>query len=93
MALDSKKKCDFDAMKANFEVALVFSIVFVKKINTLKQQVWYEKRTWLQIQGKWQIAKVECLLYDAKVVECEKLYANSVMGLKLAQEPLTKLIE
>ncbi len=93
MALDGQAKCDLDVVKVNFKVALVSSNFFAERINELKQQVQYEEKIWLQTQGKLQTTEVDCLLCDAKVVECEELYANFVMGLKLAQELLTKLIE
>jgi hypothetical protein len=44
----------------------------------------------MQTQRKLQVAKVECLLCDAKVVECEEMYANSMKGFKLSQELLTQ---
>jgi hypothetical protein len=47
----------------------------------------------MQTQGKLQVAKVECLLCDAKVVECEEMYANFVKGFKLSQELLTQLVK
>ncbi len=64
MALDNGAKCDFDEVKTNLEVDLVFLTIFVKKIKELKQQIRYKERTWLQTQGKLQVAKVDCLLCD-----------------------------
>jgi hypothetical protein len=40
-----------------------------------------------------QATKVECLLCDAKVVECEETYANCVNGFKLSQELLTQMVK
>ncbi len=48
MALDGSVKCDLDAMKANCEVALSYSIIFVERIEELRQQVRYEEITWMQ---------------------------------------------
>jgi hypothetical protein len=39
VALDNGTKCDFDAVKANLEVALVSLNIFVEKIEELKQQI------------------------------------------------------
>ncbi len=64
MALDNGAKCDFDEVKTNLEVDLVFLTIFVKKIKELKQKIRYKERTWLQTQGKLQVAKVDCLLCD-----------------------------
>jgi hypothetical protein len=64
VALDNGAKCDFDEVKTNLEVDLVFLTIFVKKIKELKQQIRYKERTWLQTQGKLQVAKVDCLLCD-----------------------------
>jgi hypothetical protein len=64
VALDNGAKCDFDEVKTNLEVDLVFLTIFVKKIKELKQKIRYKERTWLQTQGKLQVAKVDCLLCD-----------------------------
>ncbi len=40
-----------------------------------------------------QTTKVEYLLCDVKIVKCEELYANSMMGLKFFQALLTKLVK
>jgi hypothetical protein len=64
VALDNGAKCDFDVVKANLEIALVSLIIFLEKIEELKQQIRYKERTWLQTQGKLQVAKVDCLLCD-----------------------------
>lgn len=90
MALDGSAKCDLDAVKVDFEVALGSSTISIERIENLKQQVWYEEKSWMQTQGKLQVAKVECLLCDAKIVECEEMYANSMKGFKLPQELLTQ---
>ncbi len=93
VALDGSTKCDFDVMKVNFKVALGFSTISVERIEELKQQVPYEERTWMQTQGKLQVAKVECILCDVKVAKCEEMYANFVKGFKISQELLTQLVE
>ncbi len=47
----------------------------------------------MQTQGKLQATKVTCLMCDAKVVECEEMYANCVNGFKLSQELLTQMVK
>jgi hypothetical protein len=39
MALDGSIKCDFDVVKVDFEIALSSSIIFVERIEKLRQQV------------------------------------------------------
>ncbi len=39
MALDGFVKCDFDAVKTDFEIALSSFIIFVERIEGLRQQV------------------------------------------------------
>ncbi len=76
VALDNGTKCDFDAVKANLEVALVSLNIFVEKIEELKQQIRSKERTWFQTQGKLQVDKVDG---QASRITCS--YENRVIPL------------
>jgi hypothetical protein len=93
VALNNGAKCDLDVVKANFEVALIFKTIFVEKIEKLKQQIRYKRKTWLQTQGKLQATKVDYLFCDAKVYECEEMYVNSMKGFKLTQKLMANLVK
>jgi hypothetical protein len=48
VALDRSVKCDLDVMKVKFEFVLSYYIIFVERIEELRQQVQYEEITWMQ---------------------------------------------
>jgi hypothetical protein len=72
VALDGYVKCDFDVVKVDFEIALNSYIIFVERIEELRQQVQYEEELGCRPKGSCKQQKLHVLCVMLKLLNARK---------------------